>query len=158
MKYTAKQWAEKIWNSEGALGASDAPEAIRGEVGAHLAAMERRNAEACRAIAASYHAIVEQAIDAHAATAGETVVSLMPLDVGFDVLSLHPPQGIELPDTPGVLTVVIPAGRIPVGWEKDYPANIRTRGGKTRVRSKHRDFVCEMLRIAGYRVKGYRVK
>lgn len=156
MKYTAEQWAEKIWNSEGALSEADAPEAIRGQVGAHLAAMERRNAEVCRAIEASYHAIVEQAIDAHAATAGETVVSLMPLDVGFDPALI--PQKIVLPDTPGVLTVVIPAGRVPAGWEKDYPANIRTAGNTTRVRSKHRDFVCEMLRIAGYRVKGYRVK
>jgi hypothetical protein len=158
MEMTAEQWADKIWESEGALSEADAPEAIRGQVVELLAAMERRNTEACRAIAASYHAIVEQAIDAHAAAAGETVISLMPLDVGFDVLSLHPPQSIELPDTPGVLTVVIPAGRIPAGWEKDYPANIRTEGSKTRVRSKHRDFVCEMLRIAGYRVKGYRVK
>jgi hypothetical protein len=94
-----------------------------------------------------------KAIDVHEAAAGETVISLMPLDVGFDLLSLDPPQRIELPDTPGVLTVVIPAGRIPPRWEKDYPANIRTEGDKTRIRSKHKDFVCKMLRIAGYKVK-----
>lgn len=151
MTTNAKQWAEKIWDSEGALSEADAPEAIRGEVGAHLAEIQRKNTEVCNFITASYHAILQKEIDAHAATAGETTVSLLPLDVGFDPALI--PQRIVLPDTPGVLTVVIPAGRIPAGWEEDHPHSIRTDGCKTRIRSKHRSFVAETLRLAGYRVK-----
>lgn len=151
MEMTAEQWSDKIWGSEGALSEADAPEAIRGEVGAHLADLERRNTEVCRFITASYHAITAAAIDAHAAKAGETVVSLMPLDVGFDPFVVE--ERIVLPDTPGVLTVVIPAGRIPAGWEEDHPHSIRTDGCKTRIRSKHRSFVLETLRLSGYRVK-----
>lgn len=153
IKTEAQEWARKIWNDEhGTISWSDVPANVREDARRAYRVIAARNADTGKAIERGYNILQQYELARCISARGIREVSLLPLDVGFDVHAQK--MRVALPNDGRVLRVMIPAGRLHPGWEQQSPYAIRTNGDVTTITSQHTSFVSEILRMAGYKVSG----